>query len=128
MFTTLPLFDLVFATSTASFLAPFSHLGQAPEGCSTFTFPQIMGAAKATELLILGKKITAEEAAALGLVNEIIKGDFLVEVGKRVRELAVLPPGSVRKGKELMRMWTKEKLHKVNREECKVLVTRWQSE
>ena len=102
--------------------------GQATEGCSTLTFPQLMGTARATEVLILGKKISAEEAAAVGLVNQIIRGDFLAEVSERARELAVLPPGSVRHGKELMRRWGREELHRVNREECKVLVERWQSD
>ena len=78
--------------------------------------------------MILGKKITALEAVAVGLVNQIIRGDFLAEVGERARELAVLPPGSVRQGKELMRRWRRKDLHRVNREECKVLVERWQSE
>ena len=87
-----------------------------------------MGTARATEVLILGKKISAEEAVSVGLVNRIIRGDFLAEVSERVRELAMLPPGSVRHGKELMRRWGREKLHRVNREECKVLVERWQSD
>ena len=128
MFTTLPLFDLVFATPTATFLAPFSRLGQAPEGCSTFTFPQLMGTARATEVLLLGKKINAEQAETLGLVNEIIPGDFMIEVQDRVKKLVLLPQGSIMESKALMRRWNKEKLHMVNVEECKMLARRWQSD
>ena len=36
------------------FHAPFSRLGQTPEGCSTFTFPRIFGTSRATEILMLG--------------------------------------------------------------------------
>ena len=129
MFTTLPLFDLVFAHPSATFLAPFSRLGQAPEGCSTFTFPQLMGTARATELLILGKKINAEQAKDLGLVNEIIPGgDFLTQVQDRVQELVLLPVGSIMESKALMKRWQKEMLHRVNMEECRMLVRRWQSD
>ena len=128
MFTTLPLFDLVFATPTATFLAPFSRLGQAPEGCSTFTFPQLMGTARATEVLLMGKKINSEQAKNLGLVNEIIPGDFMTEVQDRVKKLVLLPQGSIMESKALMRRWNKEELHMVNVEECKMLVRRWQSD
>ena len=55
MFTLLPLFDLVYSVPTARFSAPFSALGQTPEGCSTFTFQKIFGRARTTEILILGR-------------------------------------------------------------------------
>ena len=40
MVTVLGLVDLAYAVDTAHFTTPFAKLGQAPEGCSTFTFPK----------------------------------------------------------------------------------------
>jgi len=44
---------------------------QTPEGCSTYTFPRIMGPLKANEMLVMGRKFTAGEARTCGLVNEV---------------------------------------------------------
>lgn len=127
--TLLGLFDVVYATDRATFHTPFSHLGQSPEGCSSYLFPKIMGSAKAAEVLIFGKKLTAGEAFAQGLVTQVFPDStFQKEVWARLKAYAKLPPNSMRISKELIRKNEKEKLHAVNAEECRVLQGRWVSD
>uniref|UniRef100_A0A4W2IAT4 Enoyl-CoA delta isomerase 2 n=1 Tax=Bos indicus x Bos taurus TaxID=30522 RepID=A0A4W2IAT4_BOBOX len=93
--TILGLFDVVYATDRASFHTPFSHLGQSPEGCSSYTFPKIMGSSKAAEMLLFGKKLTAQEACAQGLVTEVFPdGTFQKEVWARLKAYSKLPPNN----------------------------------
>uniref|UniRef100_H2PHT5 Enoyl-CoA delta isomerase 2 n=4 Tax=Pongo abelii TaxID=9601 RepID=H2PHT5_PONAB len=127
--TLLGLFDAVYACDRATFHTPFSHLGQSPEGCSSYTFPKIMSPAKATEMLIFGKKLTAGEACAQGLVTEVFPDStFQKEVWTRLKAFAKLPPNAVRISKEVIRKREREKLHAVNAEECSVLQGRWLSD
>ncbi|XP_041488891.1 enoyl-CoA delta isomerase 2 isoform X1 [Microtus oregoni] len=127
--TLLGLFDAVYASDKATFHTPFSHLGQSPEACSSYTFPKIMGSAKATEMLLFGKKLTAREACAQGLVNDVFPDStFKKEIWTRLKAYAKLPPNSMRISKELIRKNEKEKLHAVNAEECSTLKARWLSE
>jgi len=128
MFTTLPLFDLVYASPTATFSAPFTKLGQVPEGCSSFTFPQMMGHSLATQVLLVGRILTAEEARKIGLVTEVLHGSLGEAVARKAEQMVGLPQESLREGRRLLRSWTREQLHKANQEECRVLVERWQSE
>ncbi|KAM6177056.1 enoyl-CoA delta isomerase 2 [Erethizon dorsatum] len=125
----LGLFDAVYASDSATFHTPFSSLGMTPEGCSSYTFPKIMGPAKAAEMLIFGKKITAREACVQGLVTEVFPdGTFQKEVWARLKAYAKHPPNAMRIGKQLIRSSEKESLHAVNAEECRVLRERWLSE
>ncbi|XP_006099398.1 enoyl-CoA delta isomerase 2, mitochondrial isoform X1 [Myotis lucifugus] len=127
--TILGLFDAVYASDRATFHTPFSHLGLSPEGCASYTFPKIMGPAKATEMLIFGKKLTAGEACAQGLVTEVFPDStFQKEVWTRLKAYSKLPPNSMRISKQVIRNTEKEKLHAVNAEESSVLQERWLSD
>ncbi|XP_052585206.1 enoyl-CoA delta isomerase 2-like [Peromyscus californicus insignis] len=127
--TLLGLFDAVYASDKATFHTPFSHLGQSPEACSSYTFPKIMGSAKATEMLLFGKKLSAREAWAQGLVTEVFpESTFENEVWTRLKAYVKLPPNAMKISKELMRKNEKQKLHAVNAEECAVIQERLTSE
>jgi len=127
--TVLGLFDTVYASNKATFTTPFSRLGQSPEGCSSYTFPKIMGHAKACEMMLFNKKLTSQEALDCGLVTRLFNHDnFEEEVSKQVKEMASLPVNSLIYSKALMRDHEKELLHKVNVAECDRLVERWPSE
>ncbi|XP_032318320.1 enoyl-CoA delta isomerase 2, mitochondrial isoform X3 [Camelus ferus] len=127
--TLLGLFDLVYASDRATFHTPFGPLGLSPEGCSSYTFPKMMGPSKAAEMLIFGRKLTAQEACAQGLVTEVFPDStFQKEVWTRLRAYTKLPPNAVRTSREVMRSKGRERLHAVNAEECGALQQRWLSE
>lgn len=127
--TILGLFDVVYATDRATFHTPFSQLGQSPEGCSSYTFPRIMGLSKASEVLLFNKLLTAHEASQLGLVTEVFPDStFQREVWERLKGYGSLPKNSLVFSKQLMRATEKEKLHAVNIEECQRLKERWLSD
>ncbi|XP_069112207.1 enoyl-CoA delta isomerase 2-like [Argopecten irradians] len=127
--TVLGLFDAVFASDKATFHTPFTALGQSPEGCSSYTFPRLMGTAKASELLIFNRKITAVEAMDRNLVTEVFPDHaFQQETTARVAKFAKLPKQSLQLARNLTRDQQRKVLHDVNQQECDVLVGRWQSE
>ena len=59
--------------------------GGLPAGGGTQRLPRLVGVAKAKELIMLGTKISADDAAACGLVNEVVPHDKLID---RAMELA----------------------------------------
>jgi len=121
--------DIVYASERAHFSTPFSSLGQSPEACSSYTFPRIMGYAKANEVLLFNAKITARQAEATGLVSEVFPDDtFAAETAKRVQAMAQLPVKSLVYSKELIRGRERKQLHEINNVECDRLLERWQSE
>ncbi|KAH3775462.1 enoyl-CoA delta isomerase 2-like isoform X1 [Dreissena polymorpha] len=127
--TVLGLFDAVYASDRATFHTPFSQLGQSPEGCSSYTFPRLMGPAKANEMLLFNKKISAAEAFSRNLVTSVIPDDvFAKETQAKIDTISKLPRESMSYSKVLIRNAEKATLHSVNKEECRVLIGRWQSQ
>ncbi|KAG8189918.1 hypothetical protein JTE90_009063 [Oedothorax gibbosus] len=126
--TLLGLCDVVYASDTATFQTPFSLLGQSPEGCSSYTFPKIMGYSKANEILLFNKKLNATEAKELGLVSEVFPfNTFHQNVQEKLAFLSEASKQSLIYSKELSRGLEKPILHQINDLECKRLIERWQS-
>jgi len=127
--TVLGLFDAVYASDAAWFQTPFTSLGQSAEGCSSYTFPRIMGPGVATEMLLFNKKMSAAEAARCGLVTEVFPAAKLgQEVWPKLAGLAKLPPLSLVYGKRLVRDVDREALKQANKAECSRLIERWLSD
>ena len=61
--------DLRVATSHVILALPETSLGIIPGAGGTQRLPRLLGEARAKELILLGRRLTAEEALAWGLVN-----------------------------------------------------------
>ncbi|XP_041103834.1 chromodomain Y-like protein isoform X1 [Polyodon spathula] len=124
----LPLCDVVWANEKAWFQTPYTTFGQTPDGCSSLTFPRIMGVASANEMLLSGRKLTAQEACAKGLVSQVFwPGTFTQEVMVRIRELVACNSVVLRESKSLVRNAMKGALEQANEKECEVLKRVWGS-
>lgn len=124
----LPLCDVVWANEKAWFQTPYTTYGQTPDACSSFTFPRIMGLASANELLLSGRKLTAQEACSKGLVSQVLwPGTFTQEVMLRIRELVAVDTLVLRESKALMRNTSRSALEQANERECEALKRVWGS-
>jgi len=127
--TLLGLVDLVYATDTATFQTPFVTLGLCPEGCSSVVFPQLMGRAKATEILVAGRKLNAQEAYERNLITEVLPtNEFRAAVSAKIEALCQLPRESLACAKGLIVGPQREMLMRVNEVECERLRERTSSE
>jgi peroxisomal 3,2-trans-enoyl-CoA isomerase len=64
--------DLVHCSSRATFWAPFTRLALVPELCSSVTFLETIGLAKANEMLLLAREINANTAVDWGISSRIV--------------------------------------------------------
>lgn len=93
--------DLILAHQDASFGYPEVHLGFVPALVMSILRRRV-GESIAFELLMRGRGITADESAAIGLVNQVIPGDaFENVVEDYLAALASRPPTAVALTKRL---------------------------
>ena len=71
--------DIRIASEKAKFGQPECGLGITPGAGGTQRLPRLVGPAKAKELLYTGKIIGAEEACRIGLANEVVAPDALMD-------------------------------------------------
>lgn len=65
-------FDVRIAAEGAKLGLPFVKLGILPGLGSTHLLPRLVGRGRALELVLSGRTVLAEEAAAMGLVNRVV--------------------------------------------------------
>lgn len=96
--------DYVVAAQDARFKLPFVDLGVCPEGGSSLLFPNMMGHAKAAELLLLADIFGSEKAEKAGLLNEVVESEAVLPLAQKVAsKLAVKAPNAIRKTKAMLK-------------------------
>ncbi len=89
--------DLRIASEKASFRWPEPSLGILPRLGGTQRLSRLVGYARAMEILITNKKIDAEEALKIGLVNRVVPHDQLMDAAREMAEaVCKLAPLAVR--------------------------------
>jgi 2-(1,2-epoxy-1,2-dihydrophenyl)acetyl-CoA isomerase len=84
--------DLVIATKSASFIQSFAKLGLIPDTGGTFFLPRLVGTARALGLALLGERLSAEQAAAWGLIWRCVEDEaFKNTIEELVNNLAIAP-------------------------------------
>jgi enoyl-CoA hydratase/carnithine racemase len=96
--------DLRFASTAASFTTVFSKRGLIAEHGTSWILPRLVGVGRALDLLWSSRRIDAEEAHRIGLVEHLTEPDDLVPAARRyVEELAAtVSPASLRDTKRLV--------------------------
>ena len=71
--------DWSIASENAVFAAPEVTLGIIPSGGGTQRLPRLIGSGRAKELIFTGKRINADEAEKIGLVNKVVSYEELMD-------------------------------------------------
>src|ERR1700734_3776819 len=84
--------DLVIAARSASFVQAFCRLGLVPDSGGTWSLPRLVGEARALGLTLLGDKLSAEQAAAWGMIWQCVDdAEFSATVDALAQRLAAAP-------------------------------------
>lgn len=95
--------DVVIASQSASFIQAFSKIGLIPDSGGTFFLPRLVGWQKASALMMLGDKVTAEEAERLGMIYKFFPPEtFEAETKKIAATLAAMPTKGLALTKQLL--------------------------
>lgn len=95
--------DFRVAAESASLGSPEINLGIIPGWGATQRLPRLLGLARAKELVLLGDRISADEALKIGLVHKVVPLDRLYEEAEALAQrLAAGPPVALGVAKRAM--------------------------
>ena len=71
--------DFTIAAKSAYFLQAFVNIGLVPDGGSSWILPRLIGKARATQMMMLGERIGAQQAEDWGLIYKAVDDDALAD-------------------------------------------------
>ncbi len=93
--------DLIVAAESARFGQPEINIGIIPGAGGTQRLTHALGKARAMEMILTGRPITAREAYAAGLVTKVVPNEaYLDEARALAAEIATKPPLAVQLAKD----------------------------
>ncbi|MBU3548983.1 enoyl-CoA hydratase [Polynucleobacter sp. P1-05-14] len=96
--------DLVYAQKDARFIFPFVSLGLVPEGAISLLLPRLVGHQRASEILLFGEPMSADDAQQIGFANKVITEPSALPYAElQAQKLTSLSFGSVLRTKSLLK-------------------------
>lgn len=92
--------DIAVASANAVFALPEPRVGLAALAGGIQRLPHDIGLKRAMGMMLTGRRVTALEAADLGIINEVVEGDVLDAARRWAAEILACSPMSVRATKE----------------------------
>jgi 2-(1,2-epoxy-1,2-dihydrophenyl)acetyl-CoA isomerase len=94
--------DIRIASDGAAFVPAFINIGLIPDSGGSFFVTRLLGQARAFEWMTSGRKLTAAEAHAWGLVSEVVEADALAgRAAELAASLAAMPTRGIGMTKRL---------------------------
>ncbi|MGQ9624900.1 MAG: enoyl-CoA hydratase/isomerase family protein [Candidatus Bathycorpusculaceae bacterium] len=94
--------DLVVASQNAMFAVPEALIGAVPP-VAAVVGAYVIGKLNVSRMMLTGEPITAEEAKRIGLVNEVVPSEELLQIAERLAKATMrAAPSSIRVMKKLM--------------------------
>ena len=94
--------DIRIAADSATFVPAFINIGLVPDSGGSYFIARLLGSARAFEWMSSGRRLTAAEAHAWGLVSEVVQSDaLLARAAELAAELAALPTRGIGMTKRL---------------------------
>src|SRR5215208_946473 len=95
--------DIRVAADGANFVPAFINIGLVPDSGGTFFVTRLLGYARAFEWLCSGRRLSAAEAHAWGLVSEVVEAEALpTRAAELAGRLAALPTKAIGMTKRLL--------------------------
>jgi 2-(1,2-epoxy-1,2-dihydrophenyl)acetyl-CoA isomerase len=100
--------DIVVAAEGARFTVAYTRAGLTPDGSATYFLPRRIGMARALDLTLTNRMLSAQEAEVWGLVGRVVPDEELArEVEGLAVQLAAGPTAALGAAKRLLRAgWT----------------------
>jgi 2-(1,2-epoxy-1,2-dihydrophenyl)acetyl-CoA isomerase len=95
--------DIRIASDAAVFVPAFVNIGLVPDSGGTFFVTRLLGYARAFEWLCSGRRLSASDAHAWGLVSEVVEAEALpTRAAQLAAQLAALPTKAIGMTKRLL--------------------------
>jgi 2-(1,2-epoxy-1,2-dihydrophenyl)acetyl-CoA isomerase len=72
--------DIIIAGKTSYFLQAFRNIGLIPDGGSAYLLAHSIGRVRAMKMMLMGKKLHAEQALSYGLVSEVVDDEKIDQI------------------------------------------------
>ena len=111
--------DFRIGCAESRFAANFTRLGFHPGFGLSYTLPAVVGSQVAARMFYTGERITAARAHEVGLLDEIVASDQLLEAAQAFAlEIAHSAPMAVQRTRETLRLEFAQRVRAANEREC----------